>query len=259
MDGESEPSPVVAEDAEEKAELLDATPSSQPPSPPPAEESGEPVSMETGDEATKEGGTEDNDDDDVVLVEEEASQPLPAAAATSSPDGPDAESAEHAGAAAEDAAETPSKSPDCPPSSNASMAAATAAAQKPRTAAPEPIVIDDEEDCEQKENSSPSPALPGESSASHSPAALSSNDPDSEIRISSVTTLGSSNQRGSAANTPPHPDDAQADINLLITSVTSLQGGAAAVGEVRISIGSAGGDEAVLLGGERLGQRVEAL
>uniref|UniRef100_A0A096M4J9 Zinc finger MYM-type containing 2 n=1 Tax=Poecilia formosa TaxID=48698 RepID=A0A096M4J9_POEFO len=114
------------------------------------------------------------------------------------------------------------------------MAAATttaAAYQKPPTAAPEPIVIDDEEDCEQKENSSPSPALPGESSASHSPTAFSSNDPDSEIRISSVTTLGSSNQRGSAANTPPHPDDAQADINLMITSVTSLQGGAAAVGE----------------------------
>ncbi|XP_008430028.1 zinc finger MYM-type protein 2 [Poecilia reticulata] len=234
MDGELEPSPVVAEDVEERAELLDATPSSQPPSPTPAEESGEPVSMETGDEATKEGGTEDNEDDDVVLVEEEASQPLPAAAAaaTSSPDGPDAESAEHAGAAPEDAAETPSKSPNSPPSSNASMAAMAAAAyQKPPTAAPEPIVIDDEEDCEQKENSSPSPALPGESSASHSPAAFSSNDPDSEIRISSVTTLGSSNQRGSAANTPPHPDDAQADINLMITSVTSLQGGAVAVGE----------------------------
>ncbi|KAM4731530.1 zinc finger MYM-type protein 2 [Anableps anableps] len=227
MDGESEPNPVVAEDVEEKAELLDATPSSQQPSPPPSEESGEPVSMETGDEATKEGGTEDNDDD-VVLVEEEASQPPPAAATTSQ-DESNEESAEQAAAdaAAEDAAEMPSKSPDSPPSSNASVAAA--ASQKPPTAAPEPIVIDDEEDCELKENSSPSPVPPGESSASHSPGALSNN--DSEIRISSVTTLGSSNQKSSAANTPPHPDDAQADINLMITSVTSLQGGAAAVVE----------------------------
>ncbi|MED6283841.1 hypothetical protein CHARACLAT_013107, partial [Characodon lateralis] len=231
MDGESEPNPVVAEEAEEKAELLVATPSTQQPSPPPAEESGEPVSMETGDEATNEGGTEDNDDD-VVLVEEEASQPPPAAA--SSPDEPNAESAEQpaveaADAAAEDTAAMPSKSPDSPPSSDASMVAAS---QKPPTTAPEPIVIDDEEDCEQKETSSLSPVHPGDSSASHSPGALSNNDPDSEIKISSVTTLGSSNQKSSAVsavNTPPDSDDAQADINLMITSVTSLQGGAEAV------------------------------
>ncbi|MEQ2157549.1 hypothetical protein GOODEAATRI_002934 [Goodea atripinnis] len=238
MDGESEPNPVVAEEAKEKAELLVATPSSQQPSPPPAEESGEPVSMETGDEATNEGGTEDNDDD-VVLVEEEASQPPPAAA--SSPDEPNAESAEQpaveaADAAAEDTAAMPSKSPDSPPSSDASMVAAS---QKPPTTAPEPIVIDDEEDCEQKETSSLSPVPPGDSSASHSPGALSNNDPDSEIKISSVTTLGSSNQKSSAVsavNTPPDSDDAQADINLMITSVTSLQGGAAAVLETHGSL-----------------------
>ncbi|KAM4561806.1 zinc finger MYM-type protein 2 [Fundulus diaphanus] len=228
MDGESEPNPVVAEEVEERAELLDATPSSPQLSPPPAEESGEPVSMETGDEATKEGGTEDNDDD-VVLVEEAAGKPAP------SPDESNTESAEQsaveaADAAAEDTAAMPSKSPDSPPSSNESVAAA----QKPPPAAPEPIVIDDEEDCEQKETSSLSPVPPGDSSASHSPGTLSNNDPDSEIRISSVTTLGSNNQKSSAVSavgTPPHPDDAQADINLMITSVTSLQGGAAAVVE----------------------------
>ncbi|XP_038158569.1 zinc finger MYM-type protein 2 isoform X2 [Cyprinodon tularosa] len=224
MDGETEPNPVMAE---EKVELLDATPSSRQPTPPPAEAAGEEVSMETGEEATKEGGTED-DDDDVVLVEEEAERPA------SSQDESNAASAEQSAVEAPDAAEedaaaaaaTPSKSPESPPSSNASMAAVS---QKPPTTAPEPIVIDDEEDCEQKESSSLSPLPPGDSSASHSPGELSSKDPDSEIRISSVTTLGPSSQKTYASNTPTHPDDSQADINLMITSVTSLQGEAAAV------------------------------
>uniref|UniRef100_A0A672IS17 TRASH domain-containing protein n=1 Tax=Salarias fasciatus TaxID=181472 RepID=A0A672IS17_SALFA len=83
----------------------------------------------------------------------------------------------------------------------------------------------------------PSPAPPAGSSASHSPAALSSTEPDSEIRIASVTTLGPGGQKGGAAvsavATPPHPADVQADMNLMITSVTSLQAEAAAspVGE----------------------------
>uniref|UniRef100_A0A665V2Q9 Zinc finger, MYM-type 2 n=1 Tax=Echeneis naucrates TaxID=173247 RepID=A0A665V2Q9_ECHNA len=95
----------------------------------------------------------------------------------------------------------------------------------------EPIVIDDEEDSEQKDTLSSSPAPPGGSSMSHSPGALSSTEPDSEIRIASVTTLGSGSQKGSSAvsavSTSPHPVDDQADMNLMITSVTSLQEGAA--------------------------------
>ncbi|XP_041662656.1 zinc finger MYM-type protein 2 isoform X2 [Cheilinus undulatus] len=219
MDGESEPNPAVAEEAGEQVEPIDATPSPQQEITPTSEEAGEvevdevaeeteeAVSMQTEDGATKEGGMEDNDDD-VVLVEEETSQP----SATSLPD------------------DTPST--DCPettadmsPASPSSSS--TAAAPKPPTTAAEPIVIDDEDDAEQKDASSSSPAPLGGSSSAHSPVALSSTEPDSEIRIASVTTLGSNSQKDAvfAVNTPPHSGDDQGDMNLMITSVTSLQGG----------------------------------
>uniref|UniRef100_A0A3Q1BI12 TRASH domain-containing protein n=1 Tax=Amphiprion ocellaris TaxID=80972 RepID=A0A3Q1BI12_AMPOC len=223
MDGESEPNPVVAEEAGERVEPMDATPSPECPATPPSEESGEVVSMVTEDIATKEGGTEDNDDD-VVLVGEEAPQP---SATTFSQDTPSTDCIEPAAAVATvDMSTTamPSKTPSSPASSNASTVAAP---PKPPTTTAEPIVIDDEEDSEQKETSSPSLVPPGGSCASHSPGALSSTEPDSEIKIASVTTLGSSSQKGSAVNSPPHPVDDQADMNLMITSVTSLQEGAA--------------------------------
>ncbi|XP_017285668.1 zinc finger MYM-type protein 2 [Kryptolebias marmoratus] len=229
MDGESEPNPVVAEEAGEKEEPMNATPSPQQQTPTPAEEPGEAVSMVTGDEATKEHGAED--DDDVVLVEEDVPEP---STATSSQDTPSTECLEQADttAAATDAAVATVDTlvaPNSPLSSSASMVSAP---QKPATTAPEPIVIDDEEDSEQKETSSSSPVLPGVHSAPHSPGALSSTEADSEIRIASVTTLGSSSQKNSslsASNTPPHSVEEQADMNLMITSVTSLQGGAADV------------------------------
>uniref|UniRef100_A0A3B4FGF9 Zinc finger MYM-type containing 2 n=1 Tax=Pundamilia nyererei TaxID=303518 RepID=A0A3B4FGF9_9CICH len=221
MDGESEPNPVVAEDVGERVEPMDATPSPQQNPTPPSEESSEAVSMVTEDGATKEGGTEDNDDD-VVLVGEEAPQP---SATTLSQDTPSTDCPELAAAVATVDTSTAAKTPGSPASSNASTAAAP---PKPPTTTTEPIVIDDEEDSEQRDTSSSTPVPPEGTSASHSPGALSSTEPDSEIRIASVTTLGSASQKGgSTVNSPPHPEDAQPDMNLMITSVTSLQGGAA--------------------------------
>ncbi|KAM4558541.1 zinc finger MYM-type protein 2 isoform 2-T2 [Odontesthes bonariensis] len=225
MDGESEPNPVVVEEAGEQVEPRNATPSPEQQATPPAEESGEVVSVVTGDGAPKEDGTEDNDDD-VVLVGEEAGQ-----FSTSSQDTPSTDCLEPAAAVATvDTATMPSKTPSSPVSSNASMVGES---QKPAVASLEPIVIDDEEDCGQKDASASSPVPPGCSSGSHSPNALSSTEPDSEIRIASVTTLGSGSQKESSTLSPgnasPDPVDVQEDMNLMITSVTSLQGGATAV------------------------------
>ncbi|XP_034550661.1 zinc finger MYM-type protein 2 isoform X2 [Notolabrus celidotus] len=223
MDGESEPNPAVAEEAGERVEPMDATPSPEQEITPPSDEAGEAVSMVIEDGETKEGGAEDNDDD-VVLVGEEAPQP----SASNPPDStPSTDCPEP---------DMSTRTPSMTPGSPASSSTATSAAPKPPTAAAaEPIVIDDEEDCEQKDASSSSPAHPGgsSSSAAHSPDALSSTEPDSEIRIASVTTLGSSSQKESttiySVNTPPHSEDDHADMNLMITSVTSLQGGEAAI------------------------------
>uniref|UniRef100_A0A8C9Y5E2 Zinc finger MYM-type containing 2 n=1 Tax=Sander lucioperca TaxID=283035 RepID=A0A8C9Y5E2_SANLU len=230
MDGESEPNPAVAEEAGERVEPMDATPSPEQQTTPPSEVAGEAFSMvtEEEDEAAKEGGTEDNDDD-VVLVGEEDLQP---SATTLSQDTPSTDCLEPAAAVAT----VDMSTAEMTPSSLASSSTSTVAAPpKPPTAEAEPIVIDDEDDSEQKETSCSSPAHPAGSSESPSPGALSSTEPDSEIRIASVTTLGSSNQKGSstvsAVNTPPHPVDVQEDLNLMITSVTSLQSGAAAAGE----------------------------
>uniref|UniRef100_A0A3Q3X469 TRASH domain-containing protein n=1 Tax=Mola mola TaxID=94237 RepID=A0A3Q3X469_MOLML len=219
MDGESEPNPVE-EKARERVEPMDATSSPQPQTTPASDEAGEAVSMEMEDGAPKESGTEDNDDD-VVLVGEEAPQP-----SALSQDTPSTDCLEPSAAVAAvdtSTAAMPSITPSSPTSSSTSTVGAP---PKPQTTAAEPIVIDDEEDSEQKDISTSSPAHPGGSCASHSPGALSSTEPDSEIRIASVTTLGSGNQKESSAtsavNTPPH----QTDMNLMITSVTSLQGGA---------------------------------
>lgn len=233
MDGELDPSPAVAEEAGERVEPMEATPSPQPHTTPASVEAGgEAVSMETEDGATEEGGAEDNEDDDVVLVGEEASQPT--AVATTPVDTPSADCQEPpaAATAAVDVSTlaTPSVTSDSLGSSNST------AAPPPTTAVAEPIVIDDEEDLEPKDASPGSPVPPGGSSPSHSPGALSSTEPDSEIRIASVTTLGSADQKEepSAMAADADADDVhQEDMNLMITSVTSLQGGAAAVTEVR--------------------------
>ncbi|TDH06584.1 hypothetical protein EPR50_G00114950, partial [Perca flavescens] len=237
MDGESEPNPAVAEEAGERVEPMDAAPSPEQQTTPPSEVAGEAFSMvtEEEDEAAKEGGTEDNDegctedndDDDVVLVGEEDLQP---SATTLSQDTASTDCLEPAAAVATVDMSTVEMTPSSPASSSTSTVAAP---PKPPATEAEPIVIDDEDDSEQKETSSSSPERPAGSSEPHSPGALSSTEPDSEIRIASVTTLGSSSQKGSSAvsavNTPPHPVDVQEDLNLMITSVTSLQSGAAAV------------------------------
>nr|XP_020474591.1 zinc finger MYM-type protein 2 [Monopterus albus] len=229
MDGESEPNPAMAEEAGEWVEPMDATPSPQQQTTPLPEEPGEAVSMVTEDGTTKEGGTEDNDDD-VVLVAEDSPQPSDT---VFSQDTPNVDCLEPAAAVATidmSTAAVPSKTPSPPVSSSTST---VAPAPKPQTTEAEPIVIDDEEDSDQKDTSSSSLAPPGDSSASHSPGALSSTEPDSEIRIASVTTLGSSSHKGSntvpAVTIPSHPVDDQTDMNLMITAVTSLQGGATAV------------------------------
>lgn len=214
MDGNQ--NPVVAEEAGEQVEPMDATPSPQPQPTPVSEEDQEAVSMVTEAGAPKEGGTQDNDDDDVVLVGEEPS-------ATAPQDTPSTDCLEPAAAVAgvdTSTAAVPSTNPSSPASSSAPKPQATA----------EPIVIDDEEDPD-KDASFASPAHPGGSSASHSPGALSNTEPDSEIRIASVTTLGCPQKESigpSALETLPHEDEEQADMNLMITSVTSLQGGGAA-------------------------------
>lgn len=226
MDGNQ--NSVVAEEAGEQVEPMDATPSPQPQPALVSEEDQEAVSMVTEAGAPKEGGTQDNDeDDDVVLVGEEA--PQPSATAPQDTVGTDCLEAAAAVAGVDTpTAPVPSTSPSSPASSSA---------PKPQTTA-EPIVIDDEEDPD-KDASLASPPHPGGSSASHSPGALSSTEPDSEIRIASVTTLGSCTQKEgfstSAVDVLPHEDDEQADMNLMITSVTSLQGGTAADTAVSLS------------------------
>ncbi|XP_075993910.1 zinc finger MYM-type protein 2-like [Genypterus blacodes] len=221
MDGEAEPNPVVAEEAGEQVEPADATPSPPRQTTPSPEESGEAVSMETVDGAAKDGGVEDNDDD-VVLVGEEASQASESQDAVST-DGTEAE--------VHLSTETrPSQTPSPPVSSSAPT---TPPKGPTTTSATEPIVIDDEEDSVHKDTPPPSsPAPPAGSSAPPSPSGLSSTEPYSEIRIASVTTLGSGTQKGSSsvptATALSLATEEQADMNLMITSVTSLQGGASA-------------------------------
>nr|XP_043870739.1 zinc finger MYM-type protein 2 [Solea senegalensis] len=224
MDGESEPNPAVSEEAGEQVEPMDATPSPQQQTTPPSEEAGEAVSMETEDGATKEGGSEDNDDD-VVLVGEEAPQP---SATNLSQDLGSADCLEPLADVAplDMSTAAPLSASPSPPAS--SCASTVETPPKPPATVVEPIVIDDEEDPEQRDASPSSPAPPEGSPTPLSPSVLSSTEPDSEIRIASVTTLGSDGQKGdaSAPNTPPHPVDVQEDMNLMITSVTSLQGDA---------------------------------
>nr|XP_057938977.1 zinc finger MYM-type protein 2 [Doryrhamphus excisus] len=196
MDGELEPNPAVAEEAGEPEEHMDATPSPCQQAAPPIVVVAESVSMATDEDAPKKGCTDD--DDDVVLVDEEAPEPP---ASTSSQDTP------------------MSKDPE-PPAATADMSAAatptsSGASESSNPATTEPIVIDDEEESEEKQASSPSTAPTGGSS----PGTVSSTDPNSDIRIANVTTLGQRGEKEAGA-------DAQAD--LMITSVTSLQGGAVA-------------------------------
>ncbi|CAL9689787.1 unnamed protein product [Knipowitschia caucasica] len=144
---------------------------------------------------TKEDSPMENDEDDDVVLVEEEAK-----------EGPTTEAAN----------EAPS------PSASAPGPAATPA---------EPIVIDDEEEPQHNSPSAKSP--PGGPSPAPSPAAHT--EPDSEIQIASVTTLGSGLLKGDSSPAGEQDqekgqdhaqDQGQAqDMPLRITSVTSLQEG----------------------------------
>uniref|UniRef100_A0AAR2IXG4 TRASH domain-containing protein n=1 Tax=Pygocentrus nattereri TaxID=42514 RepID=A0AAR2IXG4_PYGNA len=144
---------------------------------------------------------EDNDDD-VVLVE---GPPTLAAAKTTDC----VESATTATAS--------SKAPT--PPSSAAAAASAAAVTTALKSQSEPIVIDDEEDSEHRGSSS--------LVVRETRGALSSTEPDSEIKIASVTTLGVACSSEVAMSTSTGTSVApctQEGMNLKITSVTSLKG-----------------------------------
>ncbi len=156
---------------------------------------------------------EDNDDD-VVLVEE---PPARSQGRVQPPSPTPAETLAAAKNCAESAttATASSKEPS-PPASAATTGTAASSTAKNQS---EPIVIDDEEDSELKGAASFS-LLPPEADD-----ALSSTEPDSEIRIASVTTLGTDSSAVAMASPTATPLAlcAQEDINLMITNVTSLK------------------------------------
>ncbi|KAL0963574.1 hypothetical protein UPYG_G00308140 [Umbra pygmaea] len=221
MDGESALNPEVQEGSvapaqEDEPMDLDATPSEQT-TPPVGTQA--PITIATEEPS----GVLENNDDDVVLVEE--------ALPPSGKHAPSLPSAlpSQAGALA---APPTTDSTKPRPLGTETMATVntTATAGKvsktpnpPALSAPttEPIVIDDEEDGGQRGCASITPA--GRSSTPDGVSVLSSTDPDSEIKIASVTTLGAS-----VAEAMAEPEGG--DLNLMITSVTSLQGGVGAEG-----------------------------
>uniref|UniRef100_A0A672Q8U5 Zinc finger MYM-type containing 2 n=1 Tax=Sinocyclocheilus grahami TaxID=75366 RepID=A0A672Q8U5_SINGR len=152
--------------------------------------------------------SEDNDDD-VVLVE-----------------GPPAHSQGRVQPPSPTPAETLAAAKDC--AESATTATASSKAPSPPSSAAttgtksesEPIVIDDEEDSELKGAAASSLPPP------EAEDALSSTEPDSEIKIASVTTLGTNSSVVAMATSTATPLAlcAQEDINLMITNVTSLKG-----------------------------------
>ncbi|XP_019735717.1 zinc finger MYM-type protein 2 isoform X1 [Hippocampus comes] len=219
MDGVSEPNPAVPGEEVATAGTAAAGEHVEAAAAPtldtPTVEAPESVTAATDDDKSpKKGGGEE--DDDVVVVEEQAPEPPPS---KECPEGhADMETQQMSPTEATPTAEA------APPSEVTPPAAATPEASEPANpaSAAEPIVIDDEEEPEKKQDDS-------------SPSALSTMEPHSDIRIANVTTLGQ--KRGARAL----PEDAQAD--LLITSVTSLQGGPMSVDgaaeENGLQIGSA--------------------
>lgn len=211
MDEELEPRTDVEEGLNEGHEPMETTPST--------ELCSDEQHPGTGVMTTDVSKAPEDNDDDVVLVEEPQFQEGKNAASPSSSPTP-AETTDSA-----EPASTATASSSTPPPS--STAAATMA-PKSQT---EPIVIDDEEDSEQRDSSSSSLA------SSQAREALSSTEPDSEIKIASVTTLGGSCSSEVALSTSEETSVAPSDeesINLKITSVTSLKGneGAEAGGEL---------------------------
>lgn len=214
MDGELEPRADVEEateqqQQEEEEEPMETTTST--------DQCSDEQHQETGTMTTDTAKAPADNDDDVVLLEEPPLQEESAAASPSSNHTP----AEDLAAAqttdcseVSTAATASSENPTPPPPATA------AAASAPQTQA-EPIVIDDEEESEQRGSLSSSLAQ------SQDREALSSTEPDSEIQIASVTTLGAA---GSTEEAPLIPSTEEC-MNLRITSVTSLKGDSGGEGE----------------------------
>ncbi|KAF7709375.1 zinc finger MYM-type protein 2 [Silurus meridionalis] len=201
MDGELEPRTDVEEGLNKEDEPMETTPSTELSSD--GQLQGTDV-MTTG--VSK--APEDNDDD-VVLVEGPHFQEGKKESSPSSNPAP-AETTDDTEPATTTAA-----------SSNAPSPSSTAAATMAPKSQTEPIVIDDEEDSEHRDTSSSSLA------SSQPREALSSTEPDSEIKIASVTTLGVSCSSEVAMSTSAEASTAPSDeesMNLKITSVTSLKG-----------------------------------
>ncbi|KAJ8350950.1 hypothetical protein SKAU_G00260800 [Synaphobranchus kaupii] len=158
---------------------------------------------------------DDDDDDDVVLVE--APPPAPHTGTPASAPSPKHNDCSENSAAGTTVAPTNAAKTPTPPARAPSPTPMTAAKSQSET-----IVIDDEEDSfEQKDSSSQAPR----GGVGPAPSALSSTEPDSHIRIANVTTLGVA-ASGSAAVTTGMATSpgSKGDMNLMITSVTSLQG-----------------------------------
>ncbi|CDQ94215.1 unnamed protein product [Oncorhynchus mykiss] len=222
MDGELEPKPGVVEGSttqapEEEPMDTDTTRSSEKTTPPTGSQA--PVTTVT-EEPSRVPENNDNDDD-VVLVEE---APSPSG---KQPPTPSATPPSHAGTPADCTEPRPSETET---TATVNMTTATAAAaplkknsQPATSSAPstEPIVIDDEEDPGHRGSSLLATAG---GPSSYSGCILSSTEPDSEIKIGNVTTLGPSAVATAATAAEPVAEP-ERDMNLMITSVTSLQGG----------------------------------
>lgn len=215
MDGDLEVRADVEEattiTGEDEEGHMETTPSTEPT--PSAEE------QQTAPDLPK---TSEDNDDDVVLVE---GPPAPSQGRVLPPNPSDANTPADTQTAAKDCAEPATTATASSKAPSPLSSAATATSTTPKNQS-EPIVIDDEEDSE----------LKGASSSSLCPTdiedALSSTEPDSEIKIASVTTLGADSSAVTMAMSKVTPLAlcAQEDTNLMITNVTSLkdEGGAAA-------------------------------
>ncbi|XP_066542642.1 zinc finger MYM-type protein 2 isoform X2 [Hoplias malabaricus] len=163
---------------------------------------------------------EDNDDD-VVLVEGPSENSLGEIQPQTPSDTPTPvealDAAETTDCMESATTATASSNATTPPSSAAATSAADVTTALNTQS--EPIVIDDEEDSEHRGSSS--------LVASQARSALSSTEPDSEIKIASVTTLGvtcSSEVAISTSMDTSVASCAQEGMSLKITSVTSLKG-----------------------------------
>ncbi|MCJ8732432.1 hypothetical protein PDJAM_G00211190 [Pangasius djambal] len=202
MDGELEPRTDVEEGLNKGDEPMETTPST--------ELCSDGQRQGTGVMTTDVSKAPEDNDDDVVLVEGPHFQEGKKAESPSSNPAP-AETTDSAEPATTATASSNTPSP-------LSSTATATMAPKSQT---EPIVIDDEEDSEQRDSSSSSLA------SSRNREALSSTEPDSEIKIASVTTLGGSCSSEVAMSTSAETSTAPSDeesMNLKITSVTSLKG-----------------------------------